>query len=227
MEPIQPGDMVYIVKKRNFRETLQVGFNVLLIVFVGTGIKIMMSNQQESAALTSTGIGNLKYFTVLSNILCGIIAVLWVVLYILDKKLPAVWKLVSSSAVVLTMIIIAAFLAPLYPDLNLYEGSNRYFHLIVPLIALAEFVLMETKTEIPFKYTFVAAVPSLLYGMAYLVNNLVNGIGQWPETNDWYGFLNWGYPVGILIFAGIVLLNWGVTLLLRFLNRRANPPYRN
>lgn len=227
MEPIQPGDKVYIVKKRNFRETLQVGFNVLLIVFVGTGIKIMMSNQQESAALTSTGIGNLKYFTVLSNILCGIIAVLWVVLYILDKKLPAVWKLVSSSAVVLTMIIIAAFLAPLYPDLNLYEGSNRYFHLIVPLIALAEFVLMETKTEIPFKYTFVAAVPSLLYGMAYLVNNLVNGIGQWPETNDWYGFLNWGYPVGILIFAGIVLLNWGVTLLLRFLNRRANPPYRN
>jgi uncharacterized protein (DUF486 family) len=47
---------------------------------------------------------------------------------------------------------------------------------------------------------------------------MVNGIGEWPDTNDWYGFLNWGWPVGIAIFVFVILLNWGVAVLLRFLN---------
>ena len=217
-EPIRPGDRVVIVKRRNLREELQVALNVLLIVFVGTGLKIMMSNQGQSGPLTGAGIENLKYFTVLSNILCGIVAVCWVAFYVINKQLPAVWKLVSASAVVLTMLIIAAFLAPLYPDLNLYEGGNLYFHRIVPLIALAEFFIVKTDKKIPLKYTFLAASLSLLYGMGYLVNNLVNGSGQWPDTNDWYGFLNWGYPVGMGIFAGVVLMHWGIALLLRFIN---------
>ena len=44
-------------------------------------------------------------------------------------------------------------------------------------------------------------------------------MATWPETNDWYGFLNWGYPIGIAIFAVIVLMDFGMAVLLMALNQ--------
>ena len=118
--------------------------------------------------------------------------------------------------------MIAAFLAPMYPNLNLYEGGNLWFHLILPLTAMVEFVLLdipESKgNKIPFRYTFYSASFALIYGICYLANILINGIGVWPDTNDWYGFLNWGYPIGLCIFGFIVLMNWLMAVLLRLGN---------
>ena len=204
---------------RNRREVPAFILNIMIVLFVGIGTKMMFRSTGLNAAFSAPGFENFKFFTVLSNEFCGILAGIWLLFKLLRRRFPAVLKLVSASAVGLTFLIIAAFLGPLYPDLNLYEGGNLYFHLIVPLIAMAEFILMETKAKIPFKYTLVAASLSLVYGMVYLFNNIINGIGEWPETNDWYGFLNWGYPVGIGIFAGVVLMNWGIAVLLRALNR--------
>jgi hypothetical protein len=59
-------------------------------------------------------------------------------------------------------------------------------------------------------------IPPLLYGTVYLLNNVINGRGEWPDTNDWYAFLAWGYPAGIAIFGVIC----GVTWLLGFMMRK-------
>ena len=134
------------------------------------------------------------------------------------SRLNILVKLMAASATGLTFIIIAAFLQPLYPDLNLYKGGNLFFHLIVPIIAMIEFVLIKTE-QIPFGYTFLSAVLALVYGTGYCMNILINGKGVWPDTNDWYGFLNWGWPVGIAIFAFVVLMDWIMACLLRFLNK--------
>lgn len=50
--------------------------------------------------------------------------------------------------------------------------------------------------------------------------NLLNGIGVWPESNDWYGFLNWGPGFGALIFACIVLASFAMACILRFLRNK-------
>ena len=47
----------------------------------------------------------------------------------------------------------------------------------------------------------------------------MNGVGKWPDTNDWYLFTLWGTPVAACIFVGILLLNWGIALALRALGR--------
>ena len=60
-----------------------------------------------------------------------------------------------------------------------------------------------------------AVIPPLVYGTIYLLNNVINGIGEWPDTNDWYLFLAWGYPVGLCIFAGIGLVTWLIGYILR------------
>lgn len=220
------GDRMKI--KKDCRAMISKAFNAAIIVFVGVGIYAMLTFKGSGTGLTSQGWENLKYFTVLSNIFCGIVALLWLILDIFfNKKLPILPKLMAASAVGLTFAIIAFFLAPMYPDLDMYQGGNRYFHLIVPLIAMVEFLFLETKKKIPFKYAIWSAALALVYGMGYLINILVNGIGVWPETNDWYGFLNWGFPAGMVIFAVIVLMDFGAACLMRFLNHLVNKLINN
>lgn len=211
MEPIKDGD--YVIIQSNPREKISDALNVIIICLAGAGVGRMIDHKDDADVLMASGLENLKYFTVLSNIFCLIVAIIFIVLSLMRKKCPIILKLISVSGVALTFAIVAFFLAPMYPDLNMYEGTNRFFHLIVPIVAMIEFIMYEQERKMPFKYTFFAAIPSLIYGNFYLANCLINGIGEWPETNDWYGFLNWGYPVGMVIFAGVVLANWGIACL--------------
>lgn len=210
------------VIKKDHRNTVSVILNIIIVIFAVIGTVIMISYKGNGSGLSSSGISNLKYFTVLSNEFCGIVAALWLVFNFLGKRFPALLKLMATSAVALTFLIVAAFLAPMYPDLNLYENANLWFHLILPLAAMLEFILLKTQQRIPFKYAVFSALPALVYGIGYLANILINGKGEWPDTNDWYGFLNWGYPVGIAIFAVIVLMNFGMAALMRFVNNKLN-----
>ena len=217
MEPIKDGD--YVIIKSNPREKISDALNVIIICLAGAGVGRMIDHKDDAGVLMASGLENLKYFTVLSNIFCLIVAIIFIVLSLMRKKCPIILKLISVSGVALTFAIVAFFLAPMYPDLNMYEGTNRLFHLIVPIVAMIEFIMYEQERKMPFKYTFFAAIPSLIYGNCYLANCLINGVGEWPETNDWYGFLNWGYPVGIAIFAGVVLMNWGIACLFWLIKR--------
>ena len=210
------------MKNKNINDLIVIILNICIVIFTGIGTYLMWVNTDSDAGLMSSGFANLKYFTVLSNLFCGIVALVRLVFYALSKEFSILPKLMAASATGLTFLIIAAFLQPLYPDLNLYERGNLYFHLIVPLLSMAEFLIIKTRDKIPFKYTLYSAALALAYGTYYLVNILINGIGEWPETNDWYGFLNWGFPIGIAIFAFVVLMDFGIACLLRFLNNLIN-----
>ena len=111
---------------------------------------------------------------------------------------------------------------PLYGFPQFYKRGNLIFHLLLPLLAMVEFIVVRRK-RIPFKYTVMAAVPTFIYGFCYMMNILINGIGgPWPDTNDFYAFLSWGWTVGILIFAGITVLSFAVACIFRVVsNRRA------
>ncbi len=203
------------------KRKLSLFIKIIIVIFVVIGTVIMFNGAADETGLTANGIYNLKYFTVLSNILCGIITLIDIIeMLTLGRNTHLIFRLISASSVGLTFVIIAFFLQPMYREMNMYQNGNLWFHLIVPVTAMLGFVLLdsksdETNTKIPFRFTFIAAVPSLIYGVGYLINILVNGVGKWPDTNDWYGFLNWGFPVGICIFAAVVIINWIVAVILR------------
>ena len=205
--------------RRKIRDIIELAVSILLVIFTIIGTYLMFTNSDPGAGLVVSGIENLKFFTVLSNEFCGIAAAVNIVLFFRRKKLPVLVKLIASSGVGLTFVIIAFFLAPMYPKLNLYSGGNLWFHLIIPLTSMAGFIIATNDGKIPFRYTFISALMALVYGTGYLINILVNGIGEWPDSNDWYGFLNWGFPIGIGIFAAVVIMNWGVAAILRLLNK--------
>ena len=207
--------------------------NVLIVAFTLLGLGVMVSNHGDGGLLSSGGWENLKYFTVLSNLFCGIVAAVFLAQGIAGgkgKKEPGLKgekepglgmmraKLMAATAVAVTFLMIAGFFGPIYGWLPLYQGSNLEFHLIVPVFAMIEICLLEG--PLPFSSAVMAGVPALVYGCVYLGNILINGKGEWPDTNDWYGFMNWGFGIAMVIFGMVVAVSFAVACLLRFINSK-------
>ena len=208
----------------NKRSTLEIIFNLIIVIFTVTGIILMLTGKAEEGALQSSGIENFKFYTVLTNVFCGLVAAVYLLFVLLKKDTDKVrvFKLAAVCGVAITFAVVAFMFGPLYGYPQFYKRGNLFFHLLEPLVAMAEFILIRRK-KIPFKYTVIAAVPTLLYGIGYMLNILINGVGgPWPDTNDFYAFLSWGWPVGIAIFAVITLSAFGVACIFRSIsNRRA------
>ena len=196
---------------RKEHKTFEIILNLIIVIFTVIGIILMLTSKAEEGALQSSGIENFKFYTVLTNVFCGIIASVFLVFKILKKdteKIRAL-KLAAVVGVAITFAVVAFMFGPLYGFLQFYKRGNLYFHLLLPVTAMIEFIVIRRK-KMPFRYAVYAAVPTLIYAIGYLLNILINGIGgAWPDTNDFYGFLNWGWPIGIAIFTGIPLTAFG------------------
>lgn len=198
-------------------QTAELILNIILVIFTVIGIILMLTGKPEEGALQSTGIENFKFYTVLTNVFCGIIAAVHLIFLLLKKDTDKirVLKLAAVCGVAITFAVVAFMFGPLYGFPQFYKRGNLFFHLLEPVVAMVEFILIRRK-KIPFKYTVIAAVPTLLYGIVYMTNILINGIGgPWPYTNDFYAFLSWGWPVGIGIFAVITLMAFAVACIFR------------
>jgi predicted membrane protein len=196
--------------------------NILIILgSIGAWLVMVFA---KGGMLTDTGFRSLKYFTVLSNLFEGTASVIWLIAAArtddgAEKRLIKAEKIkyVAAVSVALTFMTVMIFLGPLYGYPEMLAGVNFFLHLAVPVAALAECIFMST-TIYTHHDNRLAVVPMLVYGAVYLANNLINGTGEWPDTNDWYGFLNWGLPVGLVIFAGLCTITWLTGALLRRIN---------
>ncbi len=198
-------------------------FNLLITVLVIAGMVIIFTRTGRSGILLSGGWLSLRYYTTLSNVFCGLTGLLTCIRILRSGRITRplfAGKLMTAAATGLTFLVVLLFFGPLYGLRFMYMGSNFLFHLVVPLLALVDFFLLAFPDgqKIPFRFTLLAAVPTVVYGACYAVNLFVNGIGEWPYSNDWYGFVNWGYPVGFTIFGCFVLVTWLFSCLLRGVN---------
>ena len=204
------------------RSVTEMILNAVIVVLTIVGIIFMLTGKPEEGALQSSGIENLKYYTVLTNVFCGTVAALYLVFILLKKNTDKirVLKLAAVCGVAITFAVVAFMFGPLYGYPQFYKRGNLFFHLLLPVAAMAEFIIVK-RERMPFRYTVFAAIPTLLYGAGYLLNILINGIGgPWPDTNDFYAFLSWGWPVGIAIFAVITLSAFAVACIFRAVSNK-------
>ena len=196
------------------KEKIRQVYNIIMISCVAFAWLKMFFNT-EDGILTSRGFVNLKYYTTLSNIFAAAVAVIWLIYKIKKKDMRrlCVWKLMSSAAVGVTFMVVIGFLGPLYGYGNMYTGSNFFLHLLVPLMAMTEYIIFN-ESKLGLKDNLTVMFPPLIYGSVYLVNTIINGV----KENDIYGFLIWGYPIGILIFAVICIVAFIIGLALRLIN---------
>jgi len=199
--------------------------NVLIVLLAVIGITLMMVIPPQEDSLQTTGLENFRYYTVLSNVFCGIVALVQLVFIALNKNTNKLipLKLGAVCATTITFCVVAFFFGPLYGWLRFYRYGNLFFHLIEPVIAVVEF-LYSKKNEIPFVYTVYSAVPTFIYGICYGLNIVINGMGNpWPYSNDFYGFLSWGWGVGVTILLGVTFLAFILACIFRKIcNSRAD-----
>ncbi len=154
----------------------------------------------------------LRYFTVLSNLLCAVSAVL------ICLAPDALWawtlKFVGTAAVTVTMLTVLFFLGPAYGYKALLSGSDLIMHLVTPLLALASFLVFERRQE-SLLLAFLGLLPVALYGVLYGYKILAAP----PEKawEDFYGFNKggrWGLSV-LAMAAATLLISFGLLALQR------------
>lgn len=198
--------------------------NISLVIngFIAVAVPIAwvyMATGRGTAPLTAYGLWSLKYFTVLSNILMGA-ASLVCFIFLLRNELPE-WlkklRFASVTSVGLTFFTVMLFLGPVFGYGGMFQGANLIFHLVVPLLAMADFALVDKSEKVSMKHTFYSVIPMLLYGTGYYANILINGVGSGPTTNDWYGFAMFGMQYTPLVFLIMALATWLIAAGLRFI----------
>ena len=173
---------------------------------------LRMAYFQSGSALTGTGLHSLKYFTILSNLLEAFAC------FLFAAGKGDRLKYTAAVCLGLTFLVVLVFLGPVFGYALMFLGMNLWFHLLVPLFAMGEFILcnQERKTA---KDAMTAVLPMAVYGFFYCVNNLVNGPhGSYPFSNDWYHFMTWGLPWGIMIYFLIMAVTYAIGLFLGKMN---------
>lgn len=193
-----------------------------IIFFMTLTALIMIFTSKEAAMLASSGWVFLKYFTVLSNIFVGLCsAISFIHLFIKIDAYPkwlSTLKMVSTTGVFVTFLTVAVYLGPLYGYLEMLKGAKLLLHLLIPVAAIIEFIILIPNKENKFLTTVFGIVPVFLYGIFYLTNIAVNN-GYGNVNYDWYQFGYFGLGIGILMFIIMLAISFGLTVALYYLNR--------
>ncbi len=129
------------------------------------------------------------------------------------RRRPAL-RIIASSTVMVTLAVVLCFLGPIFGYPYMFMGSNLYLHLLAPLAAMLNCWITRAGSRVRPRVALFAMIPTLLYGIFYVGNILLNGVGQGMGTNDWYGFTMFGWDFVPVIFAVIVAVTGFFALLL-------------
>ena len=198
--------------------------NILVFLLVVAGTIVMLTVRSEE--LATNNISVFKYFTFQSNIFMGCVAAVYgyYQFLIIKKKVDkiphvlTIFNLVATSAVALTFIVVVVFLGPGYGYHKMYKNANLFFHLLVPVVAMVNFIVFTKNEKYHFVQTLFSIIPSFLYGIVYFI--VVASQNAYGDINiDFYFFGKDGPLVGAFNFLAVMSIAYVMTLVLYFTNR--------
>jgi len=202
-------------------------FNIVIFFTMITGIAIYITIERYGWIV-------LKFFTYQSNIVMGIISLVYSIYLILIlkgklKQIPKqleIVKLMTTAGVVLTFVTVICILGPSSGwNKELYSNSSFVYHFVEPILALVTFILFEhSDNGIKYKETWYGIIHIGAYCIFYTVMGLTHiKDGKVPWEYDWYGFINtftlkWCWVAIILMVGMGYLMVW----LLWLANKKIN-----
>ena len=145
------------------------------------------------------------YFTIISNLetvaIVGVFIGLRIAETIRGKQIISkplfVLKFMITAAMTITFTVAALLLAPLKDNVYLFSMKNLSLHIIAPILAMIDFLMIDRGFEYKWKMTFLGFILPLLYlAMTLLIS--IKGVTYSNGTNFPYYFLNYreyGCPV--------------------------------
>ena len=190
-------------KKKNF---LSILLNLVIVIFTVISV-VHMSVNGLDGNMAIEGLYAACYFTVDSNILCGI-ASLMVILSFMFSNTPK-WvvclKLMATTAVTITFLVVMFMLGPAMGYKLMFMGANIYMHLLTPILAIISFIFFDPIKSIKGKDNFYSVIPVFIYGSFYLYNVVIK--------KSWFDF--YGFNSGTL--SGLWYISYPAILLVAFL----------
>lgn len=224
------------MEKENLNKVkISIVFNILIFILtimstimMFTGFKFMHGND---LVLESTKLGMFRFFTVDSNILMGISAILFAIveLKLLSGKLKEIpkkfyiLKLMATTGVALTCFVVFTYLGPITKGGvgRLLMNSNLFFHLVTPLLSIITFTLFERTNSLSFKDSFYGMLPTFLYEIYYLINIVIHmENGKVSPLYDWYWFVQNGVWTAVIVAPLMLLITYGLSFVIWKLNKK-------
>ena len=197
---------------------------IFATIFMFTGFKFMPGG----SLLEVSKVEMFKFYTVDSNILMGIVSLIFIIyekklLKNKIKEIPKkvyILKLIATSGISLTFITTSFFLAPSYGFYAMFNNSNLFFHLVVPVLSIITYIFFE-KHDNKYKYAILGIIPMFLYSIFYTTNILIHlNNGGLTFKYDFYGFLQGNLNNIYLVIPVIYLISYVISVLLVFGNRK-------
>lgn len=198
-------------------------FTILASFLMFTGIKI---THGAEPLLETTKIGMFKFFTVDSNLFMGIIALLFTIKQIKNEEISKnlyKLKLMSTTAVTLTFIVVFTYLGPISKDgiKSMLQNSNLFFHLLIPVLSIINFTIFENTKKLTIKDTLYGLMPTAIYGSIYTINLIIHIENKTiSPIYDWYWFAQNGITISIMTALILFIITYITSLILWKLNRR-------
>lgn len=174
-----------------------------LIIFVCTALAWLSCFRGETGWSREAGLSSLRFYTILSNLLCAL-AALALALALLGGSVPRwvwLWKYVGTAAVTVTLLTVLFFLGPTVGYKTLLSGRDLYFHLLGPLLAIGSFCFGERLYPLSFPLALTGLLPVILYGTFYLYKVVL--CPEEKRWDDFYGYNKSGkWPVS---FAAMMI----------------------
>ena len=100
-------------------------------------------------------------------------------------------------------------------------NSNLFFHLIIPVLSMINFVLFERTNKIRFKSVIFGITPIVIYAIYYLINILLHiENGKVSPIYDWYWFIQGGLWQAAIVMPLILGISYIISIILWRINRK-------
>ena len=232
---------------KNKKITLALIFNFIIAVGMITGIIVdaVVSKQYHDSGNEKYEpfFLNLKYYTVLSNVVLAIAATILIVYIFLllkrkIKKVPlwvSIFKMCATTGTTITMLVVLFVLTPgiaaglgdeSVKITTLYINASAIYHVINPLTGLLTFILFETNKKIELKHCCFGMIFTGAYSVFYVLEAYLHFLPNcyWKAMSyDWYKFVEsvGDYGIAPMIIA-FIAASFLITWLLRLVNSKIN-----
>ena len=211
--------------------SLIINIIIVLLVFISsifmfTGFKFM----PDKTLLEASKIEMFKFFTVDSNLLMGVVSLIFI---IYEKKLIKkeikyipqkiyILKFIGTCGITITFVTTAFFLAPQYGLYSMYNNNNLFFHLIIPILSIISYIFFE-KYDNKYRYAFLGILPMFIYSIYYISMVLIhiNDDGL-TFKYDFYGFLQGNINNIYIVIPSIFIFSFIISILLIFFNKKTS-----
>lgn len=205
-------------EKKTIKRIVSMLLKTVVVICAFVGIRMTTTSSSETFM---GGSSTYLFFTIQSNIWICIVCLIGLVRMLLGKaptRLGMLLKFVFTVSITLTGCVFGIMLAPMMGP-KAWALSSSLCHAVVPVCAVADFLVVGGEVEYKKWEEWYAALPPLYYvffaAVGYVNNWNFGGGHNYP-----YFFLNWGSKAGAFGFSSempFLGVMWWIIILLLFI----------